>query len=248
MPPSVIIVVPCYNEEKRLPVAAYREFAARCRDFRFLLVNDGSKDGTLEILRNLAASDPELFEVLDVQPNGGKAEAVRLGFQKAFESRPKMVGFWDSDLATPLDELPLFLDVMKSLPGKEIILGARVQLLGREIHRNTLRHYLGRIFATTASNYLRWFVYDTQCGAKLFRNTARVRHIFREPFISRWIFDVELLVRFKKICRRQGLGNGDDRIYEQPLRKWEDVKGSTVKGRDFVKAFFEFLAIVRKYR
>ncbi|MCC6547464.1 glycosyltransferase [Candidatus Sumerlaeota bacterium] len=248
MPPQVIVVVPCYNEEKRLPVADYEDFVRGNSDYKFLLVNDGSRDGTLALLNSIAARNPEFFEVMNLEKNGGKAEAVRLGIQRAFAMGTEWVAFWDSDLATGLDELPYFLAITRERPGLQIVLGARVRLLGRDIHRKLPRHILGRVFATTASNYLRWPVYDTQCGAKFFRNTEVIREIYREPFISRWIFDVELLVRFKKACQRANLGTGSDKIYEYPLRRWEDVKGSTVKGRDFFKAFFEFFRIVMKYR
>lgn len=248
MPPQVIIVVPCYNEEKRLPVADYEAFVRDHDDYKFLMVNDGSRDGTLNLLKALAAKHPDFFEVLNLEKNGGKAEAVRQGILRALDMGTQWVAFWDSDLATRLDELPLFTAIARERPDLQIILGARVRLLGREIHRKLPRHILGRMFATTASNYLRWPVYDTQCGAKFFRNVPIIREIYQEPFISRWIFDVELLVRFKKACQRAGAGNGSDKIYEHPLRRWEDVKGSTVKGRDFFKAFFEFFRIVMKYK
>ncbi|MEO8376349.1 MAG: glycosyltransferase [Candidatus Sumerlaeota bacterium] len=248
MPPQVIVVVPCYNEEKRLPVADYENFVRTNSDYKFLMVNDGSRDGTLALLNAMAAKNPEFFEVLNLEKNVGKAEAVRHGIQRSFAMRTDWVAFWDSDLATQLDELPYFLAILHDRPDVQIILGARVRLLGREIHRKLPRHILGRVFATTASNYLRWPVYDTQCGAKFFRNLPIIHEIYRDPFISRWIFDVELLVRFKKACQRAGLGSGSDKIYEYPLRKWEDVKGSTVKGRDFFKAFFEFFRIVVKYK
>jgi len=248
--PGAIIVVPCYNEEKRLPAEAILAFAriAHSGGVKFLMVNDGSKDGTLAVLRSLRDAEPAVIDVLDVQPNGGKAEAVRRGFLKAFKSDPDYVGFWDADLATPLDEIPTFLEIVHANPTLDMVLGSRVQLLGRDIQRQTLRHYLGRIFATVASNYLRMAIYDTQCGAKLFRNTPAVRGLFRERFISKWIFDVELLARYKIACRKRRLGNPADHIFEQPLRRWEDVKGSTVKGRDFLKAILEFAALVKKYR
>ena len=77
----------------------------------------------------------------------------------------------------------------------DVILASRVSLLGRRIVRSTRRHYLGRIFATLASRILRVAVYDTQCGAKLFRCAPALAAALRDPFLSRWVFDVELLGR-----------------------------------------------------
>ncbi|CAN5304744.1 hypothetical protein BH09SUM1_BH09SUM1_11200 [soil metagenome] len=248
MPPDAIIIVPCYNEEKRLPVGEFQRFATAREGVSFLFVNDGSRDGTARILDELCASAPGRFEALHLTQNVGKAEAVRQGFLRAFQRDPKFVGFWDADLATPLDEVPIFLNVIQSKPDIQMVIGARVQLLGRQIHRKLLRHYIGRIFATIASNYLRIEVYDTQCGAKLFRNSEALREIFATTWVGNWLFDVEILVRHLKRARKNPTVAPDYGIYELPLDKWEDVKGSKVKTSDFPRAFIELLRIVLHYR
>ena len=107
----------------------------------------------------------------------------------------------------------------------DVLMGSRVQLLGRSIERNNTRHYVGRVFATCASLSLGLPVYDTQCGAKLFRRTDALAAALATPFTSRWAFDVELLARL--VRPRPGVAPIEiGRIREEPLLAWTDVPGS----------------------
>ena len=219
------LVVPCYNEERRLDVAAVERFLCDTPAVSMCFVNDGSADKTGEMLAALAARWPERVLAFDMPVNGGKAEAVRQGMLKAHAWRPvAFIGYWDADLATPLDAILSFVDVLDERSRVVLVMGARVQLLGRRIVRKRTRHYLGRAFATAASMTLRLPCYDTQCGAKLFRATDVVRDAFREPFISRWIFDVEIIARLVV----DGSVDGRSGIYEFPLVRWEDAPGSKI--------------------
>lgn len=244
----LILVVPCYNEERRLPADELRRYDAGGHRIEFLLVNDGSRDGTLKLLESLRAADPARFSVLDLGRNRGKAEAVRLGILAALDRKPDhqpdYVGFWDADLATPLSELQDFLEVFASRPEIEMVFAARVRLLGRSISRNPRRHYVGRVGATLISSSLGLAVYDTQCGAKLFRASEAMRDIFGAPFLSRWIFDVEIIARF---VRQRGRDAAAAAIYELPIRTWHDVKGSKVKSTDFIRALRDLWKIHRAY-
>lgn len=245
---NCIIVVPCYNEAARLNPEAFRRFVSQVPDVRFVMVDDGSSDGTLDVLRGLERDDPAHFVAFRLVQNSGKAEAVRQGMIRALEERPRMAGFWDADLATPLAAVSEFRDVLDRHPRVVLVAGARVRLLGRTIERQWLRHYLGRIFATAASLVVGLPTYDTQCGAKLFRVEEGLGDLFARPFCTRWIFDVELLARL--VCRASG-GSPDrveDRIYELPLTEWHDVTGSKLRPRDFVKAFVDLVRIGWRYR
>ncbi len=236
---TATIVVPCYNEELRLDLPAFRRFAADHPEIGFLFVDDGSVDGTRALLASFCAADPHGFALLALPHNVGKAEAVRRGVLAALESGAHYVGFWDADLATPLEAIPTFRAVLEARPKLEVVVGSRVRLLGRGIERRARRHYLGRVFATAASLALGVAVYDTQCGAKLFRDTPGVRSLFAEPFRSRWIFDVEL---FARLVRRRVLEDGPpvrEIVYELPLDCWTDVAGSRLRGGDFVRAAVE---------
>src|SRR5687768_13536106 len=192
---SAIIVIPCYNEAGRLQVQVFQTFTCAGHALRFLFVDDGSTDDTWQVLQALHASDPQRFMIDRLPENAGKAEAVRQGVLRAWAAGAEYIGYWDADLATPLEAIPAFCDRLDARPDLLIVFGARVRLLGQTVARRAVRHYLGRIFATAASLVLGVAVYDTQCGAKLFRASAEVHSLFQRPFVTRWLFDVELLAR-----------------------------------------------------
>jgi dolichyl-phosphate beta-glucosyltransferase len=241
---SAIIVIPCYNEAQRLQIQKFKDYVSAGHPQRFLFVNDGSTDSTLKVLQTLHDEAPEHFAVCDLPRNVGKAEAVRRGVLRAFDAAPDYLGYWDADLATPLEAIPDFCALLDARPDLEMVFGASVRLLGRSIERRALRHYLGRIFATAASVVLGMGIYDTQCGAKLFRASPAIRSLFEAPFLTRWLFDVEILARLLQARRGIQLPPAEDIIYELPLHAWHDVAGSKVKARDFAKAF---LALARIY-
>jgi glycosyltransferase involved in cell wall biosynthesis len=244
---KVKIVIPCYNEESRLDISVFRDFTNSTHSITFLFVNDGSTDKTLSILESLVASDPGKFALLNLPRNWGKAEAVRQGILSAIDSHPDYVGFWDADLATPLEAIARFLEMAESRPELEMIMGSRVKLLGRRIERRRSRHYLGRCFATAVSAVLGLEVYDTQCGAKLFRASSGTRALFLQPFLSRWIFDVEIIARLIRARRGSELKQPEQVIYEFPLTEWRDVPGSKLRSSDFFRAAWELARIRNCY-
>jgi len=241
---SVRIVVPCFNEAKRFDADAFRRFDG---PYSFLFVDDGSTDGTAEVLAELVASDPERFALLGLERNSGKAEAVRRGILEGAESGASIVGYFDADLATPLDELGRLLEELERDDALVAVLGARVRLLGRHIERGLGRHYAGRVFATFASLTVDLPLYDTQCGAKVFRADATVLEAFAEPFLAGWAFDVEVIARLAQRLRAAGVAV-DEAIIEVPLQQWFDVPGSKVRLLHGLRAFIDLLGIRRRYR
>jgi dolichyl-phosphate beta-glucosyltransferase len=247
VPSRVCLVVPCYNEAARLDTETFRKYLASHSSVRFLFVDDGSSDGTVAMLKELCEGYEDRAEYLECRPNAGKGEAVRQGILHAIGRYDlDAVGYWDADLATPLSAIMSFVDVLARQPSSDMVFGSRVQLLGRQVHRSPLRHYLGRVFATVASLTLRLPIYDTQCGAKLFRVNPDLKLVFASPFLSKWVFDVEILARYSQLCahdprKMQGC------IYEFPLERWSDVAGSKVKPRDFFTAFFDLVKIKLRY-
>lgn len=223
---DVVLVVPCFNECARIDPAGFRQLF-RDRALRLLFVDDGSTDDTRALLSSFAAQEPERVELLGLPRNQGKAEAVRQGMRAALGSGAAIVGYVDADLATPAEEILRLVELMRERR-LQIVIGARVGLVGRAIERSVLRHYLGRVFATAASVVLRLRIYDTQCGAKLFRAGPALDAALDQPFISRWVFDVELIGRL--LLGAPAVAPVPlSAMVEEPLRAWRDVEGSKVR-------------------
>ncbi|MGE0487999.1 MAG: glycosyltransferase [Vulcanimicrobiota bacterium] len=232
-----VLLVPCYNEQRRLVPGAFLEFVCAHADIELLFVDDGSQDDTPTILAGLCQQHKSL-SCLRLGRNQGKAEAVRQGFLKALERQPDYIGYWDADLATPLEVAVDFRDFLDLHPQVELLLGSRVKLLGKSIERHLSRHYLGRIFATAVSVLMNLPVYDTQCGNKLMRTTPTVKEAMARPFVTNWIFDVELIARLLR-CYRAQQRPELELLYEYPVPRWKDVEGSKVRPLDFVRAPLE---------
>jgi glycosyltransferase involved in cell wall biosynthesis len=235
-----VIIVPCFNEARRLDVAAFRAFVAARHAADICFVDDGSTDATPAMLSALAGDAPDRVRVIRQVRNGGKGEAVRAGLRWAVSEGYAVAAYLDADLAAPLDAALSLFDVLGERTELAMAIGSRVKLLGWRIARSERRHYLGRVFATFASLTLGLPIYDTQCGAKALRLVPEVAAQCEAPFMSRWLFDVELIARLRDAV-------GADRLREVPLAVWEDPGGSSLKWTDFLKAPLELWRIRRRY-
>ncbi len=233
---KVYLVVPCYNESRRLKMGDFLNSSPNCS---FLFVNDGSSDNTLEVIEN-AKNDS--IHILNLKRNYGKAEAIRQGMlyleNTGMSKHAHWVGYWDADLSTSLNEVQHFIAYSNLFTNEvDAIFGSRIYKLGSTISRSFKRHILGRVFATFLYLLLRVGSYDSQCGAKLFRSELIIP-IFARPFLSRWIFDVEILLRLKDFI-----------VVEYPILKWKDVKDG--KLNVFTQAaslFYDLVKISVYYR
>ncbi|HVU95478.1 MAG TPA: glycosyltransferase [Puia sp.] len=238
--PKITIVIPCYNEETRLPVREYRRFLFNAAlDIYF--VNDGSTDRTIRLLEDLKDQFPLQVKILSLEKNVGKAEAVRRGILAANTlDKNDIIGFMDADLSTPFDEVDYFIREFGN-PRIHFVFGSRFSRIGAQIRRFNHRHYFGRIVATLVSVYLQIPIYDSQCGAKFF-HVGFARKLFMEPFVSRWLFDVE-------IFRRIALSNMkvQDCALELPLHTWIEKGGSKISFSDYLKLPLEFYRVFRHY-
>jgi dolichyl-phosphate beta-glucosyltransferase len=240
---EVCVVVPCFNEEHRLRRDDFLSFVASHPGASLCFVDDGSRDGTFSVLERLRAQCPERILVQRMPQNSGKAEAVRTGIlQTAATRRWPFVGYWDADLSTPLAEVDRLLEVIRADPQCPIVLGSRVKRLGAHIERRLARHIFGRVFATFASAILGVEVYDSQCGAKLLR-AEYAAVLFGDPFLTRWLFDLELLVRLRNARGEAAV----DAIHEVPLARWQEVGGSKLGLSDMITVPLELLRIRAHY-
>ena len=244
----LILVVPCYNEAGRLQAPAFIDYVRRRPSVGLLFVDDGSTDDTAGLHARMAREAPSSVRAMRLASSQGKAEAVRRGILEAIADGPALVGFWDADLATPLAVVDDFLNVAAKDPGVDLILGSRVLLMGRDIRRRAMRHYVSRVFATAASLALDLPVYDTQCGAKVFRVNEALRRVMSAPFRSSWAFDVEILARYVAVPVDDGGPPRPSRIYELTVPAWHDVPGSKLRAWDFVRSVADVLAIWRDRR
>lgn len=240
---DVTLVVPCYNEERRLDPAAFMAFLRAEPRVRLVLVNDGSRDATLALLHALQAHCPPRIDVIDLPRNGGKAEAVRAGLRFAAERGDAVIGYWDADLATPLSALADFANVLARLPEVEVVFGSRRRMLGHRIDRTPARRAVSRMCNLMARAALALPVADTQCGAKVFRNTETFRKAIAAPFTAGWLFDVELFARIAGETRNRRLA-----FYELPLLEWTEVAGSTISARVIVKSGLRMLRLIAQLR
>lgn len=238
------VIVPCYNEFSRFPTNTFEKFIIGNPDVEFCFVNDGSSDRTGDLLEFLKENYIRNITVLHLPVNCGKGEAVRRGMTHMLKaSSSKYLGYLDADLSTPLKEMKRILDVMKE---QQLLaaFGSRVSVFGSQISRLNYRHYGGRVIATMIDMVLRLSIYDTQCGLKIFHITL-ADELFKYPFLSKWLFDVEIFAIMKTIYSANDLA----RIMKEiPINEWNEMGGSKVKFIDVIKIPFALLSIKKKYK
>jgi len=234
-----VTVVPCYNEEKRLDGDAV--LALTRTGGHVLFVNDGSKDGTAALLDSLVARGDGKVKALHLGKTGGRAWGVRPVLLGGLGEGAVRVGYFVADLATPASGM-LRLFTLLDQPEVQFAMASRVALLGRNIERTPMRHYLGRVFASAASLAITLRVYDTQCGAKALGATPQLREALAQPFTTRWVFDVELMMRLLKA------GVPHSAFVEMPLRAWVDVKGSKLSGNAMAGAAMDLARLAWWFR
>lgn len=232
--PRLSIVVPAYNEAVRLPVTLPK-LAAYCSQIEpaeILIVDDGSRDNTAELVEEFAARYP-FFRLLRNPGNRGKGYAVRHGMLEA-------AGDWilstDADLSSPIEETRKLWDAAEAA-GAAVAIGSRAldrSLVG--VHQAPIREWSGRFFNLVMRLATGLPFRDTQCGFKLFRRDA-ARAVFSRQVLDGFGFDVEDLL----IARIHGF-----KTIEVPVH-WNNVEGTKVSALSGARAFSD-LAVIRWYQ
>jgi dolichyl-phosphate beta-glucosyltransferase len=237
------IIIPCYNEEKGISNSEYSNFLDKNPEAFICFVNDGSTDKTLEVLQVLKTKHESQIQILSLEKNSGKAEAVRAGIKYCNKNfQLQYIGYLDADLATTLEE---FIDLRNYLQGEIVFsFGSRIRKIGSRIERQNSRFLIGRVVATFISNILDIKVYDTQCGSKLFTREISEK-LFQKEFISRWLFDVELFYRMVLLFGRE---KAIQKMLEIPLKLWVEKGDSKVKLSYGFKLWFDLYKIRYEYK
>ncbi|MEN9571295.1 MAG: hypothetical protein RL172_2526 [Bacteroidota bacterium] len=238
------IIVPCYNEEKRFPFKEFLTFAQQHPEVLLCFVNDGSKDQTLAVLKGFQLQSPHNVCVYAMPQNGGKSEAVRQGMlytEKKFNA--ELLGFLDADLATKPEEWLQMAKYKEQYPQFGAIVGSRIQRLGANINRNDSRSVFSSIVKAFIRIILKTPFQDTQCGAKIFHRSL-VPFLFNSPFMTPWLFDVEIFLRLQKKFGRTSLQKG---VLEFPLMHWTEVGDSRLKLKHTIKIPVQLLKLYYQY-
>ncbi len=240
------IIVPCFNEERRLDMGAFQEYIFSHKEVGFCFVDDGSHDGTYGIIRKAASCFPKQVTTKRLLQNSGKGEAIRTGINHVLSTQKasRYLGYWDADLATPLEEIDSLLDTLKEGRPYLVASGSRITRMGASIQRTFLRYADGKLFSFLASVVLGLRFRDTQCGAKLFEQTLAER-VFQKPFLSSWAFDVEIFARIRSLY---GKANTRKIVCEVPLHSWKEVSGSKITYSSQLRMLFDLLRIFLHYR
>jgi len=233
------IIIPCYNEANRLHLEVFLNFARKNPKISFVFVDDGSKDLTISLLCGAMAALPKQVDVLMMARNAGKAEAVRHGLKFAAQRGDKYIAFLDADLATPLNAINDFISVADRLGDIDVVFGSRAGGLGRRVYRDLHRKIISLVCASMGRLATGLALKDTQCGAKLFRNTPHLKACLEAQFTAGWLFDVELFLRISN-PKRQERKN----FFEYPVLEWTEIPGSNIKFSDALKGGLKMTSLI----
>ncbi len=224
-PAYLSLVVPAYNEENRIGQSLDRIlsfFTSQSYPYEVIVVDDGSTDRTVEVVRGFAAANPRLR--VEPQPrNCGKGEAIKKGMLLAGGA---FLFFSDADLSVPIEAVPEFLSRLEA--GYDVAVGSR-RTAGSviEVHQPIHRELMGKVFTRLSNLILGLRLKDFTCGFKAFRRDA-ARALFSRQRLGGWSFDSEILY----LAKLKGY-----RIAEVPV-VWRNDEATKVRlARDIVRSF-----------
>ena len=237
--PKTYVIVPCFNEENRLDTNYWNNIVEQT-EFTWVFVDDGSTDQTTKKL-----SEIKNINVLKLEKNSGKGEALRFGTNYVFEissAEEICIAYLDADGAFDSQDITRIFSIFqeKILGGLyQSVWSSRVALSGRKITRSLFRHYLSRVIVSIIGFTDKNLPYDPQTGFKIFLIDSDSRSIFKDKFKTRWFFELEIRNRWEK------LKNKDLKIWEEPVNYWKDIVGSKVNSKQFFRILVELLIVLR---
>ncbi len=240
---DVVIIIPCYNEANRFKSNEFETFLSCNPKVCINYINDGSIDSTDKILEALQARFPSQVKIISRTKNRGKGFSVREGVREVLtHENTQKIAFIDADLSVSLEEC---MSLSQTMTDKvQFVFGSRKNNQDNAIERKMYRFVIGRIIAKVISSMLRISVYDTQCGCKIFtRDIAKLT--FEAPFISKWLFDVEI---FYRLIAHFGRTQTIAMIKESPVKEWIDTQDSRVSFFYAFRVWIDLLNIQLAYK
>lgn len=238
---KICMIVPCYNEGQRILEKEYLSFLNSHTNFNLLFVDDGSNDQTFEVLTKLKEKHQNI-NILKLDRNSGKAEAIRAGFNTIANKNYQLIGYIDADLAIPFSEV---LRLQKRInEGYHFAFSSKKPTRNSKLEIKFKRYFIGRVLSFMVSKSLKLKIYDTQCGCKLM-NKELADIAFKSSFFSSWLFDVEIIWR---IIIQKGRSFFNNKAIEVPVKKLIDRGSSRIKLSDLFSLPFEFFRIHSHYK
>jgi len=234
---SLSIVIPAYNEERRLPETLGRVLEwleqRRFKFFEVIVVDDGSRDGTASVVEEYRKAHPSIRLFANLG-NRGKGYAVRRGM---LEAAGEWILYTDADRSAPIREFDKLSAAVTSSHGVIAIASRAIDPALVEVHQPAFRELSGRFFNLVMRAVTGLPFHDTQCGFKLYRADA-ARQIFARQKQDGFSFDVEDLL----IAQKLGL-----RAVEVPVR-WANVEGTKVRLSQGIRSFLDLVRLTKDHR
>ena len=228
-PEKLSLVIPVYNEEKRLPEAlkVCQSYQKKFPGWQFVFVDDGSIDNTSGLIQKAA------FKVKTYSKNYGKGFALKQGVR---EARKPLTLITDIDFSTPLTELPKLSKEIEA--GYQMVIGSR-KTKGAKVtkHQPKLREWLGARFTDLSNLWLGLKVTDFTCGFKLFK-TPLAKKIFKAQRVKRWGYDSEIIFIASLL---------EVKIKEVPVIWHNDERTRVNLGKDVLRSLWD-LVLIRVYQ
>ena len=239
---KILVIIPCYNEYERLKLKYFKQHLDSNKNHLFLFVDDGSSDGTIKKLNGLKIENPNQINVYALTKNKGKGRAIREAVINYCQyQNVDYVGFIDADLAIPLSQINKLYDSIKK-SNKKIAITSRNKVSGVIKYKENpsfFRKTLSKISNLVIRNLFSINVTDTQCGCKLFSKEI-IKELYDKPFISSWLFDLEILLRYNKL--------NFSPVQEVQLDRLNENSSSQFTKKDLFKLGIETIKIFFHYK